>query len=347
MIKVNKNDLATAIGKCQKARRAQYINVKVENNLMTLTATSDYLGVITSLGCESDKTTEFVLDSEKFYPVISKALDDNITIEEAGSSVRIKAGKMDVSIHTSIIPVVSRKLEETEIRFRATVELDKITACAHALNYTIGDNKMSSYHLCFFSDGYSVTGMDGHRISYRKYGAGENTSDMIVSGKGISDVLSIMGKNPVTLMMGDRGFVQFENETDVVTVSCFAGSYYQIERVLTPTGQKFVMDKEELIDALSVTTIFGVKVLLEATPEKFRLLTEADNSGVSVVEVGYSTEVAEKPADIKICLNASHLIDALKAIDTDEVEMFIASNRAPVQIMAKDGVEVLCPFATL
>ncbi|HUP19103.1 MAG TPA: DNA polymerase III subunit beta [Gemmatimonadota bacterium] len=174
---------------------------------------------------------------------------------------------------------------------------------------------------------------NGHRLarySIEVDGSGGTSRDVIVPPKALAQVARIFASDDPLLVAFDDKQIGFRGERGVVYSRLIEGPYPNYEQVIPRDNDKTMRaDKERFASALRRMAVMAsdqthrVRLSLAEDTLKFFVSTPDVGEGSEQMPVGYEGE----PLDIGF--NAAYLLEVLRAIDADEVEMtFKAPERA-------------------
>ena len=213
--------------------------------------------------------------------------------------------------------------------------------CEDIINKTIfsisdnDSNKMMTGELMEISNGMlRVVSLDGHRISIRKSELNGSYNDrrVIIPGKTLNEISKILDGDTdkfVSIFFTDKHVLFEFNETTVVT-RLIEGEYFRIDQMISSDYEThFTVNRKELLDCVDRATL-----LVREGDKKPIIMTIADASiqlriNTAIGSMDESIEVNKSGKDLMIGFNPKFLIDALRAIDDEEVDMYFVNSKAP------------------
>ena len=187
-----------------------------------------------------------------------------------------------------------------------------------------------------------VVSLDGHRISIRKLELKEeyDHKKIIVPGKTlieISKILSGEADKEVCIYFTENHIV-FEFDRTVVVSRLIEGEYFRIDQMLSSDYEtKVRINKKELLNCIDRATL-----LIKEGDKKPIII----NIGDEIMELKIKSQlgsmneeifITKEGKDLLIGFNPKFLIDALRVIDDEEVELYLMNAKAPCFI--KDETE--------
>ncbi len=231
----------------------------------------------------------------------------------------------------SDLPDVNR-LDGIEISQFALKEVIRQTIFSISDNDT---NKIMGGELFEINDNcLRVVSLDGHRISIRKIYMKNSYAPKkcIVPGKSLNDLIKIIGgeaDKDVIIYIEDK-FIIFEFDSTILVSRLIEGEYFRIDQMLsTDYETKFRVNKKEFLDCIDRATL-----LVKEGDKKPVIITVNDgymelkiNSVIG--SMNESIDIRKEGKDIMIGFNPKFLIDALRVIDEEEVDLYMVNPKAP------------------
>ncbi len=184
--------------------------------------------------------------------------------------------------------------------------------------------------------------LDGHRISIRRVKLKDHYEDekVIVPGKTLSEVSKILSgdsdKEIVIYFTGNH--ILFEFDDTIVVSRLIEGQYFNVDQMISNDYEtKVSLNKREFLD-----TIERSMLLIRENDKKPLILTVGENNMEAAVKsaIGSLKEdilIRKEGKDITIGFNPKFLIDALRVIDDEEVDMYMVNSKAPCFIRDGEG----------
>jgi len=204
-------------------------------------------------------------------------------------------------------------------------------------------NKMMGGELLEVKDNIlKVVSLDGHRISIRNIQLKDHYNDIkvIVPGKTLSEVSKILsGDNErEVLIYFSRNHILFEFDDTIVVSRLLEGEYFKIDHMLSSDYETRVkVNKRDFMDNIDRSII-----LIRDSDRKPIILNIEDNNVNMKVKSAFGSMNADMTAhksgrDIMIAFNPKFLIDALRVIDDEEVELYMMNPKSPCYIKDEES----------
>ena len=194
-----------------------------------------------------------------------------------------------------------------------------------------------------------VVSLDGHRISIRKVELKESFDDIkvVVPGKTLNEISKILsgGTEDEVRIFFTSNHIVFEFDNTVVVSRLIEGEYFKIEQMLSSDYEtKFSINKREFLDCIDRATLLvkeGDKkpIIINITDGNMELKISS-----IIGSMNENIDIIKEGKDIMIGFNPKFLIDALKVIDDEEVNIYMVNPKAPCFIRDDENKYVYLNF---
>lgn len=317
------------------------ILIDASTDVIKLTANDMELGIETSIDGEIVERGILALNARIFAEIVRKLPDSEIVIETQGENqalITCEKAKFNIASQPgddfSYLPIVEKDDFITVSEFTLK-ELIRQTIFSIADSDT---NKMMTGELFEIEDNIlKVVSLDGHRISIRKIELKDSYSPkkVIVPGKTLQEISKIIGgeaEAEVDISF-TRNHIVFEFDRTVVVSRLIEGEYFRIDQMLSSDYEtKVRINKRELLDCIDRATL-----LIKEGDKKPIIIDIKDESMEFKIksQIGSMDEVImciKEGKDLLIGFNPKFLIDALRVIDDEEVDLYFMNAKAPLFI---------------
>ena len=289
------------------------------------------------------------IDAKIFVDIVRKLPDNEVTIEsDASNKVTISCGKAKFNL-------IGRKGDDFTY-LPAIEKIDGVTVSQFTLRNVIQQtifsiaendaNKMMGGEL-FEVDGdnLKLVSLDGHRISIRrvKLSGSYPSKKVIVPGKTlgeISKILSDSTEKQVDIYFTDK-HVLFEFDNTTVVSRLIEGEYFSIDQMLSSDYEtKMTINRKEFLECIDRATLLvkeGDKkpVIVSITDGTMELKINSTIGSMDEV-----IEIEKQGKDLMIGFNPKFLIDALRVIEDETVDIYLVNPKAPCFIRDKDSTYI-------
>lgn len=314
------------------------ILIDASSGIITLTANDMDMGIETVIEGDIVESGVIALDAKIFLEIVRKLPDSFITIDtDASYKTLITCEKAKFTIvgksgeDFSYLPMVEKE-ESIVISQFSLKEMVRQTIFSISDN---DNNKLMTGELFEINgDELKIVSSDGHRISIRKIALREiyEHKKVIVPGKTLNEVSKILpggADSDLTVYFTDKHIV-FEFDNTVVVSRLIEGEYFSIDRMLSGDYEtKVRVNKKELLNCIDRATLLTREgdrkpIVINISDEGMEL--KIDSALGSMKE---EIDIEKQGRDLMIGFNPKFLIDALRVIDDEEVDLYMVNPKAP------------------
>lgn len=311
-----------------------------------MTATDMEIGIETYVEGTIIEGGQVAINAKLFYEMIRKLPNSEVTIEvDENYTVHIKCEKSNLKIPAKSgedftpIPEVERSKGISMTQFTLK-EIVRQTIFSTVENES---TKLMSGEL-FKIEGHKlqVVSLDGHRISIRNVELKDNNelTQVVVPGKTLNEVSKILDggvEDYVDVYFTDR-HILFEFGVTKVVSRLLEGEYYKINQMLTNDySTKITINKSELLSCIDRATLF-----IKESDKKPIILNIKDESlyikiDTNIGSMNEDLNIKKEGKDLIIGFDPKFIMDALRVIDNDDVDIYFMNEKAPCYL--KDAEE--------
>lgn len=314
------------------------ILVDATKGTITLTANDMELGIETTVEGDIIEKGIIALDAKIFLEIVRKLPDSDIVIETDGTyKTTITCGKAKFNIigksgeDFSYLPVIEK---ENNIVISQFTLKEVVRQTIFSISDNDNNKLMTGELFDINGDELKVVSLDGHRISIRKIQLKDNYEPIkvVVPGKTLNEVSKILSgdaEKDVIISFTSKHIV-FEFDNTTVVSRLIEGEYFKIDQMLSGDYEtKVKINKKEFLNCIDRATLLvkeGDKkpIIINITEGNMELKI---NSVLGSMNEDIDIEMSGK--DLMIGFNPKFLIDALRVIDDEEVELYMVNPKAP------------------
>lgn len=316
------------------------IMVNATNGVITLTANDMDLGIETIIDGDIVERGMIALDAKIFLEIVRNFSDSdsNITIETDSSyKTVITCEKAKFTIigksgeDFSYLPVVEK--EDSIVISQLTLK-EVVRQTIFSISDNDNNKLMTGELFEINGNELKVVSLDGHRISIRKIELREEYAPkkVIVPGKTLNEVSKILpgGADSFVTISFTSKHIVFEFENTTVVSRLIEGEYFRIDQMLSGDYEtKVKINKKEFLNCINRATI-----LVKEGDKKPIIMNITDGSmelKINSIQGSMNEEIDidKQGKDLMIGFNPKFLIDALRVIDDEEVELYMVNPKAP------------------
>jgi len=190
-------------------------------------------------------------------------------------------------------------------------------------------------------DELRVISLDGHRISIRKIVMKDTYEDrkVIVPGKTLNEISKILSgevSSKVNIFFTDKHAL-FEFDDTIVLTRLIEGEYYRIDQMLSSDYEtKVTINKKEIQNCIERASL-----LIRETDKKPIIIDIKNNNfelriNTAIGSMNEEIDITTEGKSIVIGFNPKFLLDALRVIEDETVDIYFINAKAPCFIRDKE-----------
>ena len=288
------------------------------------------------------------VDAQIFSNIIRKLPDNDVSIETNGEKVLINCENAKFVIlgregsDFAFLPEIDRSVG---IRLSQFTLREMITKTIFSISSNESNGMMTGELMEIIDHHIRMVALDGHRIAMRKSGLKDMYDDrkIIIPGKTLNEISKILSgdtERMVDIFFTDK-HVLFSFDDTIVVSRLIEGEYYKIDKMLSSTYKtRVICRRKDLLECLDRATLLvkeedkkPVIIMIHEDEMELRINTTLGSMDEKVA-------IRREGEDLNIGFNPKFLIDALRAIDEEEVTMYMVSPKAPCFI--RDAEDTYC-----
>ena len=321
------------------------ILIDASTNEIKFTANDMELGIETIVEGEIIEKGKVAIDAKIFSEIVRKLPDNDITIETDDnytSTITCEKSKFNIAGKSgddfSYLPVILKEKSISLSQFTLKETINQTIFCTSPND----NNKMMTGELFEVKDNVlKVVGLDGHRIAIRNINLSGNADDVkvVVPGKTLNEISKILSSDAesVVNIYFTNNHILFEFDNTMVVSRLIEGEYFKINQMLSSDYEtKVVINKKEFLDSID-----RANLLIREGDKKPIIINITDGSlevkvQSAIGSLNEDIDINKEGKDIMIGFNPKFLIDALRVIDDETVDIFLVNPKAPCFIRDKE-----------
>ena len=296
------------------------------------------LGIETIIEGDIAEKGQIALDAKILLDIVRKLPDSEVTIETD------KSFKTNIICEKAKFTIIGKSGED--FSYLPSIErIDSIIISQFTLKevvrqtiFSIADNdnnKLMTGELFEINGNeLKVVSLDGHRISIRKIELKDSypSRKVVVPGKTLNEVSKIVSGDTdkdVSIFFTGKHIV-FEFDKTTVVSRLIEGEYFKIDQMLSSDYEtKVTINKKELLECIDRATLLvkeGDKkpIIINITDGMMELKINS-----TVGSMNEEIDIVKQGKDLMIGFNPKFMIDALKVIDDEEIDIYLVNPKAP------------------
>src|SRR5690625_319052 len=328
------------------------IKVDADENGVTLTGSDSNISIESYIPAEEDGIVNvediqggsIVLQANYFPDVIRKLPEKTVEIETDDQfNVMIRSGKAEFKLNGQDAEEYPQ-LPKLQIDNSFEINTDLLKGLIHQTAFAISTMEtrpiLTGVNIKLENSNLSFTATDSHRLAVKEVpldGVQLELSNIVIPGKSLNELYKILDDTEETIeVSATDNLILFRTKYIYFLSRLLDGNYPETSRLI-PDGGKTVLHAKTR-DLIS--TIDRASLLAKEERNNVVKLTTKDNDIIDITsnspEVGKVAEdiVIESVTgeELKISFSAKYMLDALKAIESDEVTIDFTGAMRPFVI---------------
>jgi len=304
---------------------------------LSITATDLEVELVASVEVDVETAGEVTVPGRKLLD-ICRALPENasVSMSQSGEKLTIRSGRSRFTLAT--LPAAEFPTVE-DINADESLELPQSTLqrLLDKTHFSMAQQDVRYYLngllLETGGDQLRAVATDGHRLALCQIALDADKKmpekQVIVPRKGVLELQRLMsGEGNLTLELGSN-HIRIQLEGIRFTSKLIDGRFPEYDRVIPKdTSNELTADRVLLKDALQRTSILsnekyrGIRLIIREGTILLQAHNPEQEEAEDEVEVSYSGE------DIEIGFNVTYLLDALGAIESDEIALSVVDGNS-------------------
>ncbi len=349
-IKILKNNLVENIQSVQNVVTSRsslpiLLNILIEadKNGIRLTSTDLDIGITSTIMSEIEEEGALTVPAKRFYEIVKELPDEDITINTMkNNSMSIRSGKCFFKI-LGLPKEDFPKLPEFENKPHIIIKqsvLKKMLAMTHfSMSHDETRYMLNGALFLFKNKQLSIVTTDGKRLSFVKKEIGSEMADktIILPSKTVYELnRALKGEGEVKIMLGENQ-VKFAIENITIISRLIEGDFPNYEQVIPKEAkEKIAVNREQFLlgvkRAALLTTQDSQSIKIDVLKNKMVVSKSSPNIGEAKEEI----ETSYKGPEIAVGFNPNYLMDALKVVPKDDLEIEITGADKPAVLRIED-----------
>ena len=315
------------------------ILIEAFNGRIKLTANDTELGIETYIEGNISEEGDICIDARMLQDMVRKLPDNDIKIETDEKNtafITCEKSRCNISGKSSEEFSYLPDLEKDNPLIISQYNLKEVVRqTIFSTAPETEPNKMMTGELFEIKGNrLRVAALDGHRLSIRNIELRNVYDDkrVIVPGKVLNEISKILSGDTdkdVSIYF-IKNHILFEFDETVVVSRLLEGKYFNIDQMLTSDYEtKFNINKKEFIECIDRSMLF----VKEGDKKPLSIDVTDNNIAVSISSsIGNFDEdidINKSGKDVKMGFNPKFILDALRAIDEENVDFYIVNAKAP------------------
>lgn len=314
-------------------------------NTVKLTGFDLSLGITTSFTADVKETGSLTVPAKLMNDIISRLPEGEIilVLNENENDVLLEIQSASGSFQVRGL-VATEYPELPEIKDGETLFVPKnvlsegLKGTAFAASDDDSKQVLTGVHFIGSQDTLEFAATDGHRLSVVKSSSLETEiqiEQVTIPAKALKEVekmIAISEENDLSIKM-DTNQIVFEIGSQKLLTRKLEGTYPAYQGLIpTEFKRKVVLDRKKLINALELVAVLSDSknniVKMSVDSEKEQIILSVDAKEIGKGQQFLTAEITGE--DVNVGFNVKYLLEGLKAISSEEVQMQLNDSHQPV-----------------
>jgi DNA polymerase-3 subunit beta len=321
---------------------------------LSLTGFDLSLGIQTSLSASVHTSGAITLPARLFGEIVSRMPADSpisLSCEEGGEQVELTSASGSYQMRgmpAEDFPELPLAQAATPIKLDPDVLVKGLRATLFASSSDEAKQLLTGVHLGLDAEGLECAATDGHRLAVLRLqnsaeAEAEAQLDVTVPARSLRELERLLssrgGSDPVSLFC-DRGQVVFQWADQVLTSRSLDGIYPNYRQLIPESfGRSLKLDRKGLLSALERVAVLADQhnnvVKISSDPAAGQLAISADAQDVGSGSESIAADVSGEA--IQIAFNVRYVLEGLKAMSAERVEVRCNAPTTPVVLAPEDA----------
>ncbi len=348
-IKIDQRNLSKHINIAQKGISARTtlqildgILVEARKDRLKLTATDLEVSIETYLDCEVEIEGSIVINSRLFGDIVKKLPNSDIYIEVVDNNVNIKCENSEFNIVGGLAneyPALPILLEQDSFEIQNDLFKNAIRQTVFA---TIQDETRPALSGVLFeieNNKISFVALDGYRLALRQIPMDSKEHvKIIVPARILIEINKILDESDDNLKIAMApGHVMFSLEDTVIYSRLLEGQFLNYKEIIRKDHKTtLTVNKRELQYSLERASLLAKEEKANLVKLTIKDGEMAINSNSEIGDVNETIQTEIVGEDLNIAFNSRYILDGIKIIDSEEIELKFMGSLNPCIINPVD-----------
>lgn len=312
--------------------------IEAADNELKLTTNDMSLGIETRLSANIEEEGIILVNAKMISEIIRKLPDEDVYFEaDNNENILLFCGKAKFNLsgkNHEEFPMLPKIEKEKKIVISQFTLKEMIRQTIFSISNNENNKILTGELFEINGDEFKIASLDLHRVSIRKIQLKESYDEIkaVIPGKTLSEVSKILtgGMEDEVEIFFTKNHVLFELGKTIIISRLIEGNFYNINQMLTNDYEtKVTVNKRELLDCIDRATL----LLREAENKPVIMNVKNDEIKMEMnTKIGSMDEnigIQKKGKDLRIAFDPKFLIDVLRVIDEEEVNLYLFNAKAP------------------
>lgn len=320
--------------------------IEAQGEELKLTTNDMSLGIETRLPANIEDEGTILVNAKMISEIIRKLPDQEVYFEsDDKENILLFCGKAKFNLsgkNHEEFPMLPQIEKEKKIVVSQFTLKEMIRQTIFSISNNENNKILTGELFEINGDEFKIASLDLHRVSIRKMQLKESYEGLkaVIPGKTLNEVSKILtgGIEDEVEIYFTKNHVLFELGKTIIISRLIEGNFYNINQMLTNDYEtKITVNKRELLDCIDRATL-----LLREAENKPVIMNVKNNEikmemNTKIGSMDENINIEKEGKDLRIAFDPKFLIDVLRVIDEEEVNLYMFNAKAPCFIRDEDS----------
>ncbi len=349
---VERGELLDAVSRLQKVVGSKTtmpilegILISAEQGKATLVSYNLEMGIKKEIYANCKEEGDIVLNARLLADILRRLNDNQVEIEtDARLNCHIKCGEATFDIMgmaATDFPEMPSVAEGNNISIEADILAEMIRTTIFAAATSEGAKPiLTGINFCVENSFLTMVGIDGFRLAIRKNKVKETKNiEFTVSNKAVAEVLRLIDEDSesVEISVGNR-LISFKINGYSFISRLIEGEFVNYRKTLPQSSkQRVVVKTRELINIIERVSLLISESFSTPIRCYFNELNVIFTCATSVGRATETLNINLEGTNFEVGINSRYLLDALRAIETEEIQILFNGGDAGIKLAPIEG----------
>lgn len=341
----NKNELVEKINIVQRAitnkSNSSLFNcifMQISDNILTMIGVDTDLSIETKVNTNVIEGGNLLLDSKLFGEIIKRLPEEKIEIksdEKDENNIIISSGKTEfslINLNSEEYPQIPSVDSSNKISLKQSVFKNMIKSTTFSASFDESKGVITGVLINIKNNVLTFVALDGFRLALKSELIDNNCNvNIVVPAKTLNEINKILKENDDLIdIYITNNFIMLKINEDKLVLRLLQGDFIKYETIIPKENKlSLVLSKYNFINGLERSTLLTKDkntnlVKLEIKDNKITL-----KSNSQFGQLKEEIQINKEGIDLDIAFNSRYLMDAIKAIEDEEIKLEFNNNITP------------------
>lgn len=296
------------------------------------------IGIESNIECEVIEKGAVVLNSRIFGEIVRKLPEGNVSIvcdEENNTLIKSKNSRFNIKgLNASDFPQLPDIEEKSHFQISQDLLKNMIKQTIFAVSTDENKQILTGSLVEIDNNDINIVSVDGYRLAQRKARIlNKEKFTAVIPGKTLNEIYKILGQEELISIVVSSNQILFKTDKYKIVSRLLEGKFLNYKDIIPKEFEtKVQVNTKELLESVERASLISRED--KKYPVKFNLKDDKINifSNAEIGNVQEEIEAKIDGKDLEIGFNPKYFIDALRAIEDDEITLNFTTSYGPCVI---------------